>query len=389
MAEAFLIADNIAGFAPGGNGQARMDFKGGTATGPQPLPQTPARLAALAVAWPPHVLRQEDVAANGAEMFATTHGGFARLAPIYRNALIETRHSCVPIDWYLKPHSFSERNDLFLENAVVLLAEASGKALDQAGLTADQIDSIVVVCTTGIATPALDARLMQVMPFRPDVKRLPVFGLGCAGGVVGLARAADMARAHPDDRVLLLVIELCALTFRAQDRSRSNLVATALFGDGCAAAVISCRDDVTGPALGVSHEHTWPESLDVMGWEVADDGLKVVFSRDIPTLVQNDFRPIAETFLEGQGLTPTNIGGFVCHPGGAKVIDALEDCFDLGRGALVHTRQVLRDHGNMSAATVLFVLKAALEDGAERAEGPLLLTTLGPGFTTALMLVHP
>tara|TARA_R110002012_G_scaffold178886_3_gene344227 strand:+ start:71145 stop:72314 length:1170 start_codon:yes stop_codon:yes gene_type:complete len=387
MADVFLITDNIAGFAAVGNGALSPDLKASSSTsGFDRLPQSPARLASLAVAWPPHVLRQEDVAANGAEMFATTHGGFERLAPIYRNALIETRHSCVPIDWYLKPHSFSERNDLFLDNAVVLLAEAAGKALDQAGLTADLIDSIVVVCTTGIATPALDARLMQVMPFRPDVKRLPVFGLGCAGGVVGLARAADMARAHPDDRVLLLVIELCALTFRAQDRSKSNLVATALFGDGCAAAVISCRDDVAGPALGAAHEHTWPDSLDVMGWDVADDGLKVVFSRDIPTLVENEFRPIAVDFLERQGLTPAGVGGFVCHPGGAKVIEALEACFALEPGALVHTRQVLRDHGNMSAATVLFVLQAMLEDGVE---GPLLLTTLGPGFTTALMLVHP
>ena len=387
MAEALIVAASIAVFAVIGNVRVWPGFyRGHVASGLVALTQSPARLAALATAWPPHILTQEDVAANGAEMFATTHGGFKRLEPIYRNALIETRHSCVPIDWYLKPHSFSERNDLFLENAVTILAEAAGKALDQAGLTADQIDSIVVVCTTGIATPALDARLMQVMPFRPDVKRLPVFGLGCAGGVIGLARAADIARAHPDDRVLLLVIELCALTFRAQDRSKSNLVATTLFGDGCAAAVISCRDDVTGPALGVSHEHTWPDSLDVMGWDVADDGLRVVFSRDIPTLVQNDFRPIAEAFLDRQGLTPGQIGGFVCHPGGAKGIDALEDCFDLERGALTHTRQVLRDHGNMSAATVLFVLKTVLED---KPEGPLLLTTLGPGFSAALMLVHP
>lgn len=352
-----------------------------SAHSPAPVP----RLQSLALAWPPHVLRQEDVAANGAEMFATTHGGFERLAPIYRNALIETRHSCVPIDWYLKPHSFSERNDLFLASAVPLLAEAAGKALEQAGVAAGDIDAIVTVCTTGIATPALDARLMQVMPFRPDVRRTPMFGLGCAGGVVGLARAGDIARAHPRERVLLLVVELCALTFRAQDRSKSNLVATALFGDGAAAAVISCRADARGAALGASREHTWPDSLDVMGWDVADDGLKVVFSRDIPTLVQEDFRPVATQFLADNGMTAADVGGFVCHPGGAKVIEALEDCFELSEGSLTHTRAVLRDHGNMSAATVLFVLKSMLDDGAR---GPLLLTTLGPGFTAGLMLVH-
>jgi alkylresorcinol/alkylpyrone synthase len=349
------------------------------------LSPTP-RLVSLATAWPPHTLSQEEVAANGADMFATTHGGFERLAPIYRNALIETRHSCVPIDWYLEPHSFSERNRLFLDNAVALLAEASQKALDEAGLAADQIDAVVTVCSTGIATPSLEARLMQVMPFRPDVRRLPIFGLGCAGGVMGLARAAEMAMARPDIRVLLLVVELCALTFRYQDRSKSNLVATALFGDGAAAAIVSCRSDATGPMLGDSHELTWPDSLDVMGWDVADDGLKVVFSRDIPTLVQQDFRPIALDFLSRNGLTPSDVGGFVCHPGGAKVIEALEDGFGLTPGALSHTRDVLRDHGNMSSATVLFVLKAAME---ARDPGPWLLTTLGPGFTTALMLVHP
>jgi alkylresorcinol/alkylpyrone synthase len=348
-------------------------------------PGAPPRLLSLATAWPPCELRQEEVAANGAEMFATTHGGFERLAPIYRNALIETRHSCVPIEWYLEPHSFAERNDLFLEHAVAVLAEAAAKALDQAELAAGDVDAIVVVCTTGIATPALDARLMNVLPFRPDVRRLPVFGLGCAGGVVGLARAADLARAHPGERVLLLVVELCALTFRAQDRSKSNLVATALFGDGAAAAVITCRDDARGPALGASREHTWPDSLDVMGWDVADDGLKVVFSRDIPTLVQEDFRPVATRFLADNGLAAADVGGFVCHPGGAKVIDALESCFGLEAGSLTHTRDVLRDHGNMSAATVLFVLKAVLDDGVT---GPLLLTTLGPGFTAGLMLVH-
>lgn len=344
------------------------------------------RLAALATAWPPHILRQEDVAANGAEMFATTHGGFERLAPIYRNALIDTRHSCVPIDWYLQPHSFAERNDLFLEHAVALMAESATSALDQAGLGADQIDCIVTVCSTGIATPSLEARLMQVIPFRPDVRRVPLFGLGCAGGVMGLARAAEMAKAYPDSRVLLLVVELCALTFRFQDRSKSNLVATALFGDGAAAAVVSCREDAIGPVIGASHEHTWPDSLDVMGWDVADDGLKVVFSRDIPSLVQDDFKPIAELFLARNGLTTTDVGGFVCHPGGAKVIEALEDCFALTAGAMAHTREVLRRHGNMSSATVLFVLKAALDADEP---GPLLLTTLGPGFTTALMLIHP
>jgi len=249
-----------------------------------------------------------------------------------------------------------------------------------------EIDAIVVVSTTGIATPSLDARLMRRMNFRRNVERLPVFGLGCAGGVLGLARAAAMAIARPDTRVLFLVVELCGLTFRNQDRSKSNLVATALFGDGAAAAVISCREEYAdSPRLGPWGEHTWPDSLDVMGWEVADDGLKVVFSRDIPTLVREDLRAVVDAFLADNGAKLGDIAGFVCHPGGAKVLDALEDCFELQRGDLGVARQVLRDHGNMSAATVLFVLREALNDGFR---GRQLMTTLGPGFTAGMLVVQ-
>lgn len=343
------------------------------------------RLAGLATASPPHVLHQDDVARRAITMFAPGPSGFARLSPIYRNAEIETRRSCVPIDWYEREHSFPERNDLFLEHATALLAEAAGKALDQLGLQPGDIDTLVTVCSTGVATPALDARLMQAMPFRPDVQRLPIFGLGCAGGVLGLARAAAMARAEPDKRVLLLVVELCALTFRHADRSKSNLVATALFGDGAAAAVISCRDEYTAsPALGPFGEHTWPDSLDVMGWDVAEDGLKVVFSRDIPALVRSDLRQVVDAFLEREGATLADVKGFVSHPGGAKVLDALEEVFQLPARSLNHPRDVLREFGNMSSVTVLFILQRVLAEGLE---GPQLMTTLGPGFTAAMGII--
>jgi alkylresorcinol/alkylpyrone synthase len=345
------------------------------------------RLVSLATATPPIDLPQEEVTRRAAELFGVNSSAYEWLAPIYTNADIDNRHSCVPFEWYLEPHSFGERNALFLDNATRLLAEAAQSALDEAGLQADEIDQIVTVCTTGIATPSLDVRVMRHMNFRDDVERTPVFGLGCAGGVLGLARAAALARAKPQSRVLLLVVELCALTFRHHDRSKSNLVATALFGDGAAAAVISCRDEYAdAPRLGPAGEHTWPDSLDVMGWDVADDGLKVIFSRDIPTLVKEDLRPVVDAFLAKHGGTLNDINGFICHPGGAKVLDALEDCFGLQRGDLHLARQVLRAHGNMSAVTVLFVLRAALDAGAR---GPQLLTTLGPGFTAGMMVVEP
>ncbi|HXQ11738.1 MAG TPA: 3-oxoacyl-[acyl-carrier-protein] synthase III C-terminal domain-containing protein [Caulobacteraceae bacterium] len=345
------------------------------------------RLVSLATAVPPIDLDQDEVTRRAAELFGVNSSAYEWLAPIYRNADIETRHSCVPFEWYLQDHSFTERNEAFIENAVALLEEAAAKALDEAGLKTRDIDSVVTICTTGIATPSLDARLMRRMDFRADVERTPVFGLGCAGGVLGLARAAALARAKPNSHVLLLVVEICGLTFRYRDRSKSNLIATALFGDGAAAAVVSCRSDyMDAPRLGPAGEHTWPDTLDVMGWDVADDGLKVLLSRDIPTLVREELRPVVDAFLAKHGGALNDIAGFVCHPGGAKVLDALEDCFGLQRGDLKHAREVLRAHGNMSAATVLFVLRHALDQGVR---GPQLLTTMGPGFTAGLMVVEP
>jgi alkylresorcinol/alkylpyrone synthase len=356
------------------------------------MPATPdvatARLISLATAVPPYDLLQVDVAERAAVLFGSTDGGFHRLAPVYRNAQIDRRHSCVPLDWFMDDHSFAERNALFLEHATRLLTEAASDALARCGLRAQEIDTIVTVCSSGIATPALDARVMANLAFRPDVQRLPIFGLGCAGGVLGMARAAAMAKAAPASNVLLLVVELCSLTFRRQDRSKSNIVATALFGDGAAAAVITCRsaaeDGGRTPSVGPWGEHTWPGSLDVMGWAVADDGLKVLFSRDIPTLVREDLRPVIDRFLSRNAMTLADMDEFVCHPGGAKVIDALEACCDLRPGDLQHTRNVLRAHGNMSAVTILFVLEASMKD---HTGGRRLLTTLGPGFTAGMLIL--
>ena len=239
-----------------------------------------------------------------------------RLLPVYLNAGIETRYSCVPLEWYTRPHGWAEKNRLYLENAVALIERATLDCLARAGLGVGDVDMVVSVSTTGIATPSLDALLAERLNMRRDVQRLPVFGLGCAGGVLGLARAAAMARALPGATVLFLVVELCALTFRHTDTSKSNVVATALFGDGAAAALVSCAGD--GPALTAWGEHTWPRSLDIMGWRVEDDGLGVLFSRDIPAIIRADLRAILDGFLELRGLTRVDIDRFLCHPGGRQ-----------------------------------------------------------------------
>lgn len=313
-----------------------------------------------------------------------------RLLPAYVNAGIETRYSCVPIDWYEQEHGWAEKNQLFLDNAVDLLERATLDCLAEARLRPEDIDAIVCVSTSGIATPSLDAQLMERMKLRRDVARLPIFGLGCAGGVLGLARAASLARAMPGQRVLFLVVELCGLTFRRADQSKSNVIATALFGDGAAAALIvagpagGAGASRSGPRLAASGEHTWPDSLDVMGWRVADDGLAVQFSKDIPNLIRGSFGSVLDGFLLGAGLHRADIDHFLCHPGGAKVVEALEDVIGRGAGSLEHSRSVLRDFGNMSAATVIFVLDRFLRAGCG---GRSLMTAVGPGFTAGFLIL--
>lgn len=342
------------------------------------------RLTSLATAVPPHILTQDDVQRRAAVVFQDSGELIERLAPVYVNAGIDRRYSCVPLDWYGSEHSWSARNTLFVDNATNLMAEAATVCLERADLSAADVDGVVVVSTTGVATPSLDALLIQRLGLPARAKRLPIFGLGCAGGVVGLARAAALASAEPGSRVLFLVAELCALTFRHGDRSKSNIVATALFGDGAAAVLLS--SDGGGPRIGFSAEHTWPDTLDVMGWGVEDDGLRVVFSRDIPALIRTEFRAVLDAVLAERGLDLCDFDSFLCHPGGAKVLDALEDVLGLPSGGLDHSRAVLRDYGNMSAVTVLFVLERVLAAGGLGRRA--LMTALGPGFTAGFLTLE-
>ncbi|MGQ0740980.1 MAG: type III polyketide synthase [Alphaproteobacteria bacterium] len=339
------------------------------------------RMLALSTAVPPFVLKQGDVQARAEIIFKGKD--IERMLPVFANTGIERRYSCVPMDWYEQPHGWIDRNELYIENAVALLEIVTQGCVAQAGIKRDQIDAIISVSTTGIATPSLDALLVERMGLRRDIKRLPIFGLGCAGGVIGLARAADMAAAMPGAKVLLLVVELCALTFRKDDFSKSNIVAAALFGDGAAGAILSTGG--AGPRIGAGGEYTWPHSLDVMGWDIQEDGLKARFAQSIPSLVASDFRKIALEFLHRNDMRLEQFAGFACHPGGAKVLDALEEALGLPNGGLKESREILRDYGNMSAVTVLFVLER-LKDrlNAQRT----LASALGPGFTCAFQVLE-
>ena len=346
---------------------------------------TSPRLRSLTTVVPPIEIYQAEVETLGRRIFADRADAFERMRSVYDNAGIKKRHSCVSLEWYLEPHSWQERNTLYLENARILMRRAAMECLETAGLSSDEIDGVAVVSTTGIATPSLDALLIEDMPFPRHVSRLPLFGLGCAGGVIGLNRVADMARSRPGSKWLFVVVELCGLTFRNSDMSKSNIVATALFGDGAAAMIVDSGSDV-GPAIGRGGEYTWPDSLDVMGWNVKDDGLGVLFSRDIPELVRAEYGTALDDFLKRVGLQRSDIDEVVPHPGGIKVVTALEDTLELPTGTLSDARDVLREFGNMSAATVFFVLQRSL---ARPASGRRMLSALGPGFTAGFTVLEP
>lgn len=341
------------------------------------------RLAGLATALPPYRYDQDQIKAFAADMFGADCRDFVMLQAAFENAGIDRRHAVRPLDWYRQPLGWRLRNEAFTEAAQELLVDAGRRALAQAGIAGAAIDTVVTVSSTGLATPTLEARLAPALGLRADVQRVPVFGLGCAGGVTGLALAARLARATPGGHVLLLCVETCTLAFRADRGQRADIIASILFGDGAAAACLTpANGNATGPLIGEGGEWTWPDSLDIMGWEIDDSGFGVVFDRSIPNFIDHHFAAGLDQALAGLGLRRGDFARLAFHPGGAKVIGALEAALGLEDGALDHERAVLRDCGNMSAPTALFVLQRLLAAGQR---DRILLGALGPGFTASLL----
>ena len=339
----------------------------------------PITILSLATATPPHELSQDAALELSRTLLAGQFRDFERMSAVFANAGIAARQLARPVEWYLEPRDFPERTAAYLEVALDLFVTAASAALVEAGIDAEAVDTIVTVSSTGIATPSLEARAMGRMGFRSDVVRVPVFGLGCAGGVSGLALAAKLARAAPGSTVLLVTVELCSLALRTDGVGKADIISTALFGDGAAACVVRGGDEGFAEITG-SAEKIWPDTLGIMGWNMEPSGLGVVLNRAIPAFARKHMTEAMEKLLAPQDLKIGDVDRFICHPGGAKVVDAMEAALSLNQGSLDHEREVLRLHGNMSAPTVLFVL-----DRVRAQEMPPLsvLTALGPGFTAS------
>jgi alkylresorcinol/alkylpyrone synthase len=356
----------------------------------------PPRIVAVATATPPLAVSQNEARTFAAGHFRDLVDGDPRLLEVFDHGGIDTRRSCVSLEWMADGRSFAERNARYVEEAVAIGSEVVRRVLDRAHLDPGDIDHILYVSSTGLATPSIDALIANRIGLRCDVKRTPVWGLGCAGGAAGLSRARDFALAGPGERILLVAIELCSLTFLPADLSKRNLVALSLFADGAAAAVVEGAD-VARPgarrparplAIHASRSTLWKDTTDVMGWELEEAGLRVVFSRSIPSIVVERVRPGLDEFLRAHALTRGDIRHVVAHPGGTRVLRAYADALELEPAALEHARAVLREYGNMSSPSCLFVLERFLDAG-DIAEGDqAVIMALGPGFSAEYVLAR-
>ncbi|HZP69868.1 MAG TPA: type III polyketide synthase [Pseudolabrys sp.] len=335
----------------------------------------PVNVLSIATAVPPHVLDQRAVADAAREVYARMFVRYPKLSEVFVNAGIERRYSARPLEWLSKPHDWGERTAAYVESASELFVRASKAALDRAGITARDVDVVVTVSSTGIATPGIEARVGPELGLRPSVLRVPMFGRGCAGGVAGLALGGRLARAEPGEVVLVVVVELCTLTSRTDRGTKADVISSALFGDGAAAVVLRAGAGERALRIEAAAEHTWPRTLDIMGWMIDPVGFRVMLSRSLPRFVEQRMAAPVRRFIKSAHLQAPQL---VCHPGGAKVLDAIESALELQTGTLRDEREVLRGHGNMSAPTVLFVLERALRRGLR---GPAVLSALGPGFT--------
>jgi alkylresorcinol/alkylpyrone synthase len=347
------------------------------------------KICAARTAVPPHQVSQQTAREFARRIFSQKIADADRLLGVFCNSGIETRYFSKPLEWLLEPRDLAEKNQAYIEGATELSAKASRDLFETTGVTAGQIDYIIYINTTGLATPSIDARLINILKLRTNVRRTPIWGLGCAGGVAGLSHAYHYALGHPKDRVLVIATELCGLTFMRDDFSKSNLVASALFGEG-AAAVLITGDEVDMPGLEIvdTQSRFYPDSLDVMGWSVESKGLQVVFARRIPDIVAANAASDIDGFLGQHNLTRANLSAYLFHPGGMKVIEAYEQALGFCDSELGLARETLREYGNMSSVTVLFVLERYLRKYGLGRDGYGLLSALGPGFCSESMLVR-
>jgi len=338
----------------------------------------------------PDRISQQQVKQSARDFFAPYFPQVDRLIDIFDNTDIHYRNFSLPLDYFASLTSFEARNYEYVKTAVEHSIKAIEDCITRAGIKREDITDIIFISSTGLATPSIDALIINKMRLNQDINRTPVFGLGCAGGVSGMAKANTVARANPDAVVLLVAVELCSLTFLNTDFSKSNFVASSLFADGIAACIIigdrPKNDNKKKIVFRGSASKLYYDSLDVMGWKFLDSGFKVVFSQDIPAIIHKNIKWDVTSFLDKYGLQLSDIKNFVFHPGGKKVLTAYSEALDAEGDFLKNTREIMQENGNMSSATVLYVLERFMKEGFEDGYG--LMLALGPGFSSEMVLLE-
>ena len=354
------------------------------------------QILSVATAHPPHRYEQEELIAAFEESWAQQHHNVRRVAQLHKAVQVGGRWLALPMEQY-HGLTFGEANAAFIEVGTDVAADAVRAALDASGLHASDVDHVLFTSVTGIAAPSIDARLVNRLGLRPDVKRVPMFGLGCVAGAAGIARLSDYLRAWPDQVAVLVSVELCSLTLQRQDLSIANLIASGLFGDGGAAVVavgaerarrMGHKPGTGGPRVLATRSRFYPDTERVMGWDIGQTGFKIVLSPEVPDMVHRFMGADLKAFLADQDLPREAVRSWVCHPGGPKVLLAFEDALGLTRDDVQLTWDSLREVGNLSSASVLHVLKDTIEQRRPGAGTHGMMLAMGPGFCSEFVLLE-
>jgi alkylresorcinol/alkylpyrone synthase len=343
--------------------------------------------------FPEHYYSQDVLLAEAQKEWGKMRTSIVKpLEKFYTNVKVKGRHLSWPLERYKDPTTFEERNNAYIETALALGEQTICGLLDQVHMSPREIEQLTTISTTGISVPSLDARLMNRIPFSRAMKRLPLFGLGCMGGAAGIARTADYLQGHPQKAVILFAVELCSLTIQRNDLSLANIVASGLFGDG-ATAVLMVGDDHPMAQPGLprvidSQSQFFPETEHIMGWDMTNNGFRVLLSADIASLAQSEVRPSLEAFLGRHDLTIEGIGHWLVHPGGPRVIEALQEGLDLPDEALALSWECLEEVGNISSASVLLILDKTLKGQQPQPGEYGVLMAMGPAFSAELVLLQ-
>jgi alkylresorcinol/alkylpyrone synthase len=344
-------------------------------------------IAATATALPEHTITRDDVKYYMGRVFDIPDRKLEAMMSIVDNAQVHKRHAIFPIDYTVEPRALEKTNKEYIEHSIKLGQQAAEKCLERADLRADEIDLIITVSCTGFMIPSLDAHLINLMGFRSNVTRMPFTELGCAAGAMALARAADFLKSHPGANALVIAVELPSLTFQRKDISQANLISSILFGDGAAAVVVS-GNQVPGPQILVSETYTFPDSLGAMGFDLRDAGFHILLAKDVPEMIGARIRGLVDGFLERCGKTRQDIKGWILHPGGARLLGNVEIELGLTKCQTQPSWDVLGNVGNLSSATILFILEEWLEKGPLRPGDYALAAAFGPGFSAEFLLLQ-